>query len=146
MMDDGLISHILSLITHHSYLITIFLTFVFKLEFTMKNYLTIALAVLFLAACNGTSTAHLKSETFKVWGNCGMCKKTIEKSLKVSGIADADWNKDTKIMTVSFDSTAITLAQIQKNIAAAGYDTEQLRGDDAAYANLHSCCKYERKE
>jgi periplasmic mercuric ion binding protein len=111
----------------------------------MKNYFVIAFAVLFLAACNGTSTANVKTETFKVWGNCGMCKKTIEKSLKVNGIADADWNKDSKIMTVSFDSTAITLEQIQKNIAAAGYDTEQERGDDAAYANLHSCCQYERK-
>jgi len=87
----------------------------------------------------------LVTSTFKIWGNCEMCKETIEGSLKVAGISKADWNVDSKIMTVAYDSSKITLDQIQKNIAAVGYDTEKYKGDDQAYHELAECCQYERK-
>lgn len=37
-----------------------------------------------------------KSEEIKVWGNCGMCKKTIEEAAIKGGAKSATWNKDTK--------------------------------------------------
>lgn len=114
----------------------------------MKFYAFVGLflALVCMMSCNSnTVTANLKTDTFKVWGNCGMCKKTIEKSLKTDGIATANWDKDSKIIAVSYDSTMISLQQIQQHIAAAGYDNEGVNGDDTAYANLHSCCQYERK-
>lgn len=86
-----------------------------------------------------------QTERFKVWGNCGMCEKTIEGSLAISGVSKADWNKETKIMSVSYNSQKITLAQIHKKIAAVGYDTELETASDEVYNNLHGCCKYERK-
>ncbi len=89
--------------------------------------------------------AQSKTETFKVSGNCGMCKKTIEKSLSHEGI-EADWNKNTKMIKVSYDSLKYTNAQINEFIAASGYDTEKQTGNDSAYNNLHECCKYERKK
>ena len=82
---------------------------------------------------------------FKVWGNCGTCKKNIEKSVKVDGVNKAEWNKDTKIMTISFDNSKITLEQIQKKIASVGYDTELFKGNDKAYTKLDKCCQYDRK-
>ena len=90
------------------------------------------------------SGAVLKS-TFKVWGNCETCKEAIEGSLKKDGITTADWNTETKIIAVTYDSTKINLDNIEKTIAAVGYDNVKYKGDDAAYANLPSCCKYERK-
>jgi mercuric ion binding protein len=96
-----------------------------------------------LISCN--SIANRKTETFKVYGNCGMCKKTIEKSLAHEGI-EADWNKNTKMIKVSYDSLKYTNAQINEFIAASGYDTEKQTGNDSAYNNLHECCKYERKK
>ena len=57
-----------------------------------------------LAMANSTTKIEVvhgdhKTETFKVYGNCGMCEKTIEGSLKnVKGIDKADWNKETKMM------------------------------------------------
>lgn len=92
------------------------------------------------ALANGVSAA-----TFKVWGNCEMCKETIEGSLKVDGISKADWNVDTKIMSVNFDSTKISLDKIQKNIAMVGYDNDKFKGDDKAYSELPECCQYDRK-
>lgn len=89
---------------------------------------------------NGTATS-----TFKVWGNCDMCKETIETSLKVEGISKADWNVDSKVLTVSYDTTKITLDQIQKNVASVGYDNEKYKGDNKAYEELADCCQYDRK-
>lgn len=91
------------------------------------------------------TTNGVVTSTFKVWGNCEMCKETIESSIKVDGITKADWNVDTKIMTVSYDESKISLDQIQKNIASVGYDNEKYKGDDKAYSELAGCCQYDRK-
>lgn len=96
-------------------------------------------------AAKSETTNGVTTSTFKVWGNCEMCKETIESSLKVDGISKADWNVDSKIMTVSYDEKKITLDQIQKNIAAVGYDNEKYKGDDKAYGELAGCCQYDRK-
>lgn len=85
------------------------------------------------------------TSSFKVWGNCDMCKETIEGSLKVDGISKADWSTETKMITVSYDSTKISLDQIQKNIATVGYDNEKYKGDETAYKGLPECCQYDRK-
>lgn len=124
----------------------------------MKAIKTIALAfVLTVTSCGskqesatGTTvksntTNGVTTSTFKVWGNCEMCKETIESSLKVEGIIKADWNIDSKNMTVSYDESKITLDQIQKNIASVGYDNEKYKGDDKAYDELPECCQYDRK-
>lgn len=110
-------------------------------------YLVIIFSITFGCAESGfDSEATVNSNvTFKIWGNCEMCKETIETSLKVGGVKMADWNKDTKMITVEFDSTKINLDHIQKNVAAVGYDNEKYRGDDSAYKNLPECCQYERK-
>lgn len=91
------------------------------------------------------TTKKTETVTFKVWGNCGTCKKNIEKSVKVDGISKADWNKDTKVMTITFEASKITLEQIQKRIASVGYDTELFKGNDKAYNKLDKCCQYDRK-
>jgi mercuric ion binding protein len=105
---------------------------------------TVIVMIIFFIACNG-GIQNKKVADFKVWGNCGMCKKTIEKSLEKDGIT-ADWNKKTKKIHVEYDSVKYTNEQIHAMIADAGYDTDMKRGNDAAYENLHSCCKYERRK
>ena len=110
----------------------------------MKNIiLYTSLLLLSLSACK--NVAVNKQSDLQVWGNCNMCKKTIESSLDVAGIDKADWNKDTKILHVAYDSTIVNLTGIEQLIAKAGYDTENQIADQAAYDGLHECCKYDRK-
>ena len=127
------------------------------MKLNINSFLAIAFVVLTVGACgNKADTASVESKTevvngvatstFKVWGNCEMCKETIEGSLKDDGVTKADWDKDTKAMTVSYDDKKITLEQIQKNIASVGYDNERFKGDDKAYSGLPECCQYERKK
>ncbi len=87
----------------------------------------------------------IKKETIKVWGNCGMCKTTIEKSAKKAGASAATWNEERKELKVSYVSTKSSGEKIQKAIAAAGYDTQDFTGSDKAYENLPGCCHYDRK-
>lgn len=122
----------------------------------LTKYIAIACIALAITSCENQTTSETKvpttqtvngitTSTFKVWGNCDMCKETIEGSLKVDGITKADWNTESKIMTASYDSTKITLNQIQKNISLVGYDNEIYKGDDVAYKALPECCQYDRK-
>lgn len=122
----------------------------------INKIIAVSSIVLVIAACGNTSESvneNSKTEisngvsvsTFKVWGNCGMCKETIEGSLKVKGVSKADWNKESKMISVSYDAKKISLDQIQKNIASVGYDNEKYKGDDKAYKELPGCCQYDRK-
>ena len=84
--------------------------------------------------------------TFKVWGNCEMCKRTIETALEVKGVKDAAWDKDTKMISITYNPEKITEDKIHQLIAASGYDTEKTKGDDKAYQGLPHCCQYQRKQ
>ena len=87
-----------------------------------------------------------KTETVKINGNCGMCKSTIEKAGNKKKVSKIDWNKDSKIATLTFDSKTTNQDVILKRIALAGYDNEIFLAPDDAYAKLPECCKYERKK
>ena len=101
----------------------------------------------FLLCCAIATTSFsqkTKTETFQVSGNCGMCEAKIEKAAKAAGASYADWNKDTKVITVKYSSTSSNLAKIQKSIADAGYDNVGVKTTTEAYDKLHDCCKYDR--
>lgn len=88
---------------------------------------------------------ELTNEVFTVYGNCGMCERTIEGSLKdVEGVTHADWDKKTDQMTVSYDPTLISLDAIKQKIADVGYDSDTHRAKMEVYNNLPGCCQYER--
>lgn len=95
-----------------------------------------------------SSHAQNKStETFKVYGNCGMCKKTIEAAaLDAKGVKSATWDMKEDMITVVFDQTKTDLDKIKTVIAESGYDTDTHRAPDKAYNKLHGCCKYERPQ
>lgn len=85
-----------------------------------------------------------KSEVVRVYGNCNMCKKRIEKAANLKNKVNAVWDAETKLATISYDSVKTNLSDILERIALAGYDSDMHRASDDAYKKLHSCCKYER--
>ncbi len=109
----------------------------------MKQLLKFSVAS--LAIVFSTSVfAQAKTETFKVSGNCGSCKKHIEEAAKkVPGVTKAVWNKDTKVMTVAYTGKT-NVDAIEKKIASVGYDTPMYKADDKAYKALDECCQYDR--
>ena len=98
------------------------------------------------AQAGAKTSGQQKTETLKVWGNCDMCKARIEKAVKTEGATSADWNKNTKILTVTFDPSKTSADSFSKKLAAVGHDTEKYKADDKAYAALDACCQYERRK
>ncbi len=98
-------------------------------------------------AQKGAPVPAMKTETVKVWGNCGMCKKNIEKAAFSQNVNYANWNEDTKILVIKYPLLGSTNSDaIQRAIAAAGYDTEKFTANNEAYNKLNSCCQYGRKK
>jgi len=87
---------------------------------------------------------NAKTESVKIYGNCGMCETTIENAGNLKRIAQVDWNKDTKIAALIYDTTKTKQTEILKRIALAGYDSDQFLAPDDVYATLPECCQYDR--
>ena len=114
----------------------------------MKTKVILFFCVAIMALGLNTASAQkatLKTETFKVSGNCEMCQSTIEKAAKgVKGVSAASWNKDTKIIKVSYDSK-VDVKTIHQAIANAGYETSLVKANEKSYAKLSPCCQYKKK-
>lgn len=109
---------------------------------SIKILVAITLLLSF-TACNA-QIKNAKTETVKIYGNCAMCKSTIEKAGNIKKVAQVDWNKDTKTAVLTYDSTKTNQDEILKRIALAGYDSDQFLASDDVYAKLPECCQYER--
>ncbi|HKJ79237.1 MAG TPA: cation transporter [Prolixibacteraceae bacterium] len=111
----------------------------------MKTKVVLSLMVVAMLTVT-TAFGKSKTEKFKVFGNCGMCEKTIEKAAKsVDGVSTADWDKESKMIQVSFDDSKTDVHKVHMAIAKAGYDTKMHKATDEAYNKLHGCCQYERE-
>jgi copper chaperone CopZ len=88
--------------------------------------------------------ASSKTETFKVFGKCDMCKARIEKTVKAEGVTENVWDVKTQMLTVTFDPSKTSKDAISKKLAAVGHDTEKYKATNEVYANLPGCCHYDR--
>ena len=102
------------------------------------------LSVVALTFLGSAVFAQSKTDKIKVSGNCGMCKKKIESSLKVAGVNSANWDKTTKVLVVNYNSAKISNDQIQQNVAGVGYDTQKFKAKKENYEKLPECCQYDR--
>lgn len=122
----------------------LFLFLIHQKTNTMKTYKLLIAASAFLLT-SSFAIAQSKTETFKVSGNCGMCKSKIEKAAKEAGAKEATWNTESKELTVTYKSSSTNAAKIQQKIAEVGYDNVGFKATNEAYDKLHGCCKYERE-
>ncbi len=112
------------------------------------SHITAALiwgTMMFSVAVNQPAYGKSKSETLsmKVYGNCGMCKKRIESTLKdVSGIESATWDKKTKTLSVVYHPDSTTVQQIKEKVVSSGHDLEDIKAKDETYNELPECCQY----
>ncbi len=116
---------------------------------TVKILTAIMVALLLSTGINGQTASKdskpaTKTESFKANGACGMCKTRIEDGLKMAGISKAEWDQKTKMVTVSYDPSKVTVDDMKKKVASLGHDTDKYRAPDDVYAKLPSCCHYDR--
>lgn len=104
-----------------------------------------AITLLLSIAVSNAQIKNAKTENVKILGNCGMCETKIEKAGNLKNIAIVDWNKDSKIATITYDTAKTNQDEILKRIALAGYDSEKFLAPEEAYNTLPGCCQYERE-
>lgn len=103
------------------------------------------IAVLLSSVNSFAQLKNAKTETVEINGNCAMCKATIEKAGNVKNIAVVNWDKNSKVATLNYDSEKTNQDEILKRIALAGYDNKKFRAPDDVYAKLPGCCQYDRE-
>ena len=113
----------------------------------MKNVSSYIVAVCFmlLSSVSFAQLKNEKTETAAVNGNCGMCKKRIEKAGNVKNEAQVVWDADSQRASIVFDAEKTTKEAVLKRIAAVGYDNEAFLAPDKAYGELPECCQYDRE-
>ena len=105
----------------------------------------VSIMALSMTSVFGQKIKNATTETVKIYGNCGMCEKTIENAGSSKNTASVDWDKDTKMATLTFDAKKTSKDEILKKIALAGYDSDSFLAPDDVYNNLHGCCQYGRE-
>lgn len=118
---------------------------------TFKNFLAALFVIVFGATISAQTNGKInmsstKTETFKVWGACEMCKTRIENAVKSEGASSANWDLKTKMLTVTFDSKKTGIDAFCKKLASVGHDNEKYKASDDVYAKLPACCHYERSK
>jgi periplasmic mercuric ion binding protein len=83
-----------------------------------------------------------KVEKIKIYGNCNMCKESIENAGSETNVSSITWDAGTKIAIITYDDTKTSLNTILKKIAKAGYSNERYKAKNSDYKKLPVCCQY----
>lgn len=104
------------------------------------------ITLFFIAAIHtNAQETSLTTGSYKVYGNCGMCKATIEKAAtSVKGVESAVWDVKSDTITVTYNIKKTNPDNILQAIADKGYDSDIHRAKDEAYNKLPGCCQYDR--
>ncbi|PZX93380.1 MULTISPECIES: DUF3347 domain-containing protein [Flavobacterium] len=105
----------------------------------------IAILLLLSVVVSNAQIKNAKIESVKIYGNCGMCEAKIEKAGSLKNVANVDWNADTKMAVLSYDSKITSQDEILKRIALSGYDSDKFLAPDDTYSKLAGCCQYDRE-
>ena len=105
----------------------------------MKAIILMAVIGLLSTTPSQAQINNAKTETVKINGDCGMCETTIEKAgSKKKKQYKTDWDADTKLAIITYDSKKAGLDAILKNIALSGYDNVSYLAPDEADRSRHS--------
>lgn len=101
--------------------------------------------LIFLSALFLSVSAHAqKVQEAKIMtsAECGSCKDRIEGKLNyVDGIRFAELDVPTKVLTVKYQSSKISLAEIRKIVSETGYDADEVKANPEKVEALPNCCK-----
>ncbi|MBS1783624.1 MAG: hypothetical protein JSS78_11200 [Bacteroidetes bacterium] len=106
----------------------------------MKSIIIFIFSALLSSAALAQS--DIKTDSFKVDGNCNMCKKRIEEAAYVKGVKRAEWNEATHMLTVIYRSSKTDEKTISQSVAKAGHSSDFTTAAEKDYNNLPDCCHY----
>ena len=85
--------------------------------------------------------------TMQVAGECGMCEERIEEAaMKVIGVAFADFDLDTKLLSVEVDAAIFSRKELVTAMLNIGHDADGMTAPFDVYDKLPNCCKYHEED
>lgn len=105
----------------------------------------IALIILSFTGSFAQEKKDIATEKIKVSGTCGQCKKRIENAAYINGVKRAEWDKTTKVLTVTYKPSKTSVQKIEENIAHAGHDAGDVKATETDYNKLPECCAYKEE-
>lgn len=108
----------------------------------MKNIIGFLAAIIISATSTFAQNKDIVTDTFAVKGTCGQCKKRIENAAYIPGVKRAEWDVNSKILSVTYRSSKTSLEKIEQHIAGAGHDAGDIKAPAEKYQQLPSCCAY----
>lgn len=110
----------------------------------MKIYQIIFIAAMLAgSAVYNPVSAQAIEESITVQGVCNDCKKRIEDAAYGKGVKFAEWDKESKLLKVAFNSGKTSLNEIEQRIAKAGHNTTNVAASRDDYESLPKCCQYD---
>ena len=114
----------------------------------MKTYiLLLCLTIVNLVSfAQDAKNGNFTSTNFKVFGACEQCKTRIELAVKIKGVKTGVWDVDTKMLSLEYDPTQVSIEKIKNKIVAVGHDLDNQKAKDIIYKELPACCHYREME
>jgi copper chaperone CopZ len=118
----------------------------------MKNVLVLC-GMLFIGFAMNAQEKETKWKTIDIQTSvtcsdgCGDYEDIIEDALNyVKGVKYAEINRETKIVTVKYNSAKINVQDLRKAISEVGYDADGVKANPEATLKLPACCQPGNKE
>jgi copper chaperone CopZ len=108
-----------------------------------STFISILLLTFLFPTREISANEDVKTAEFKVEGVCDMCKERIENGALIKGVKKAEWDKETGLITVIYNSKKVTLMDIHKAIAEVGHSTAKVKAEKTIYDKLPACCQYD---
>lgn len=105
---------------------------------TIQIFLVLAFSALAFAG----QAQKTVTDTLWVNGVCGMCKDRIELAMDTKGVIAANYELHDKLLVVTYNPKKVRVEDLHSKLNEVGHDTKLSKASDAAYDNIHGCCKY----
>lgn len=110
----------------------------------MKSIILVLVAtILSFTQLNAQDKNSIQTDTFRVEGVCGSCKKRIENAAYIPGVKSAEWNQESSMLTVSYKSKKVSKDEIVTAITEKGHTADGKKANKEAYDKLPKCCAYD---
>lgn len=107
-------------------------------------YCLLFTGLLFVSYTKVTFGQEKKEETIKIKTSvvCSMCKEKIESNMIYEkGVREVVLDVKSKICTITYKTSKTDALKLKTAITKLGYDADELKADEKAYAKLPACCK-----
>ena len=113
-----------------------------KTTITTARILTFLVVILFIAGTAFGQQKKTDTIAIKTSAVCVMCKDRIEGCLAYEkGVKSSTLDVETKVVTVIYNPSKTTPAQLRKTLSKLGYDADTVPANPTAYKKLPACCK-----